>query len=837
MSGNNDNSPISQLNESKSGTSSRVDTMFQDLRYAARMLRKNPGLTIVVMLSLAIGIGANTAVFSVTNALLLKPLAYPEPDRLADLWLRSPGIGIPEDWPSPGHYNDVKTQSHVFEDIALCIGRNQNLTGLAQPERVGVVNTSANLLGMLGAKPFIGRSFLPDEDAPDKPATVVLTYGIWQRLFGADKQIINKSLVLDGKQFTVVGVLDPQFALSREVMPTVGGIDTAEIFTPLTMTEKLFSQRGNENFNIVARLKPGITFTQAQADIDVISSRIREADKRDPTFTISVVPLLEQVVGNVRRNVLILFGAVAFVLLIGCANVASLLLARAASRQKEIAVRAALGAGLSRIVRQLLTESVLLSLLGGVAGIAMASTSLYFVRVINPGNIPRLDEIGIDGRVLLFTFGLSIITGLLFGIAPALRASRVDLNSALKAGGRGSQDGGGLTKDMLRSCLVVAEIALSLMLLIGAGLLIRSFARLQNVSPGFNTDNAISMQVALTNTRFNTGPIVLQFYDDLAERVTHMPGVKSFGAVSVLPLTSAVGWGGVDVEGYVPPPNAPEVQVDQRIVSIGYFPAMEIPLIKGRNFTNQDVKASQEVVIVDEKMANHFWPNADAVGKRVRTGGSDAPWKTIVGVTGIVKQYGLGTDTRMVLYYPHKQAPSRGMYIVARTATDAANATGGIISEIHRLDPDAPVYNISTMDKRLHSSLARQRFTMSLLAAFAGFALLLASIGLYALLSYIVIQGTRDIGVRMALGAGQSDILKMIVKQGLVLTLIGLVVGLGGAFGLTRVMSGLLYGVSTTDMATFGGVATVLTLVAFAACYIPARRASKVDPMIALRYE
>jgi predicted permease len=400
-------------------------------------------------------------------------------------------------------------------------------------------------------------------------------------------------------------------------------------------------------------------------------------------------------------------------------------------------------------------------------------------------------------------------------------------------------DGGGLgsRRDLLRSSLVVAEIALSLMLLVGAGLLIRSFVRLQNVSPGFNTDNVISMQIALTNTKFNKGPLVTQFYDELAEHVRHLPGVKNFGAVSALPLTSAVSWGGVQVEGYVPPPNAPEVQVDQRIVSIGYFPTMDVPIIKGRNFTDQDSADGQPVAIVDEKMANHFWPNADPIGKRVRPGGPNEPWLNIVGVTAIVKQYGLDLDTRMVLYYPHQQAPLRGMYVVARTATDPADATGGIVSEIHRLDPDAPVYNISTMDKRLHSSLARPRFLMSLLVAFAGFALVLASVGLYALLSYLVIQGTRDIGVRIALGAGQSDILRMIVRQGLVLTLIGVAFGLGGAYGLTWIMASVLYGIGSTDLVTFGSVAAVLTIVAFAACYIPARRASRVDPMIALRYE
>src|SRR5579864_6183719 len=465
-----------------------LDYVLQDLRYGIRTLAKNPGLALVIVLSLALGIGANTAIFSVTSALLLKPLPYPQPDRLAILWLRSPGLGIPQDWPSPGEYMDIKMRNHVFEETALAQGRTAILTGIDQPERVELMTGTTSLYHMLGAKSFMGRMFIPQEDLPGQPLTAMLSYGFWQRKFGGDSKALGQTLTLNGKQYTIVGILSPSFSLPHEVMPTIGGLEKGDIFTPLPLGPDAVNDRGNENFNVMARMKPGVTPQEAQADVDVIAARIRQIDKRDPTFTISVVPLLEQVVGNVRRTVLVLFGAVGLVLLIACANVANLLLARASGRRKEIAVRAALGANRIRLVRQMLTESVLLSVLGGAAGLLIAAWSLYMVRTINPGNIPRLDDIRIDTTVLLFTLGVSILTGIVFGLIPAFRVSRVNLNTALKDGGRSGSESGGLqaTRDKLRGLLVTVEIAFSLMLLIGAGLLIRSFMRLQNVAPGFN---------------------------------------------------------------------------------------------------------------------------------------------------------------------------------------------------------------------------------------------------------------------------------------------------------------------------------------------------------------
>ena len=814
-----------------------LENLLQDLRYGLRMLKKNPRLTSMIVLSLALGIGANTAIFSVTNTLLLKPLPYPNADRLAILWLRSPGIGIPQDWPSPGQYHDIKIQNQVFDETAIAIGDNYILTGLSRAMKVDGISVSSSLLPMLGVKPLLGRIFLPDEDKPGKPKTVVLTYALWKEQFGGDPNTVGQSITIDGKSRTVVGVLPREFRLNHEVVPTVGGIDKPEIFLPLPLDAKDEQDYGPENFNILARLKPNITMQQAQADIGFIAARIREEKHRDPSFTISVVPLIEQVVGNVRTAVLILFGAVALVLLIACTNVANLLLSRATVRQKEIAMRAALGAGRSRVVLQLLTESVLLSLLGGAAGLVIAAGCLFAVRQMHPGNIPRLDELGMDFGVLAFTLAVSVLTGIVFGLAPAFRASRIDLNTTLKAGGRGSRGVGlKLRRDKLRGALAIAELAVSLTLLTGAGLLVRSFVRLLSVPPGFNPQHVISMQVAAYGPKYEKGAERLQFYQELGQRVRSLPGVTEQGAVSTLPLTPSVGWGEIEIEGYKPPPNQPELQVDQRTATPDYFTAMSIPLISGRLFSSNDTDKSQPVVLVDQKMADRFWPNGDAVGKRIRHN-EKSPWLTIAGVVGVVKQYGLDTDTRMVVYYPHSQHPGGSMFFVAHTTGDPAATADAIVWQVRAIDPDVPVYDIATMLQRVHESVARQRFAMTMLGTFAGFAMILAAVGVYGVMSFLVTQGTPEIAIRMALGAQRKSILSLIFQQGMGMALIGIAVGLFGAFGLTRLMGTLLFGVSATDPLTFLGVAVLLTLVALSACYFPARRAMRVDPMVALREE
>jgi len=812
-------------------------SILSDFRFGFRTLFKSPGLTLVIVLSLAIGIGANTAIFSVVNALLLKPLPYPNPDRLAVLWLRSPGLGIPQDWPSPGEFIDLQTQNRVFGEMAISQGGSMTLTGRDQPERVQVLRTSSPLFHMLGAKPLMGRLLLPDEDKPGKPPVAILSYGTWKGLFGGDARIVGRNITLNGNPFAVVGVLQPEFLLNNEVMQTVGGNERSDIYLPLPLGADAVRRRGDENFNLTARLRPGVTMAQAQADVSIIAGRIREQDKRDPTFTVSVVPLIDQVVGNVRRAVLVLLGSVALVLLIACANVANLLLSRATARQKEVAIRTALGAGWTRLVRQLLSESVLLGVLGGAAGLAIAVWSLSVVRAIHPGNIPRLDAIGIDGTVLAFTFGVSILTGLVFGIAPAIRAVRADLNTALRSGGRSTQGDGGFasgSRNRLRGVLVISELALSLMLLIGAGLLIRSFVRLEGVPAGFNPGHVISMRVSANGPKYRDEKAAAQFYRELGDNIMRLPGVKSQGGVSALPFTPSVGWGSIEVEGYTKSASQPELQVDMRSATPQYFSTMEVPLIDGRFFDAHDTPDGQLAAIIDQKMAQRFWPHGGAVGKHVWND-PKKPY-TIVGVVGVVKQYGLDTDTRMVVYYPHAQQPSN-LYIVARTSGDPGSLASSMVRAAHALDRDVPVYDVRTMDDRMYDSLARQRFATTMLGAFAVFAMILAAIGVYGAISYLVTQGAHDIGVRIALGASRGNILKMVVRRGMGLAGAGIACGLIGAAALTQLMASLLFGVSAHDAAAFTAAPVFLAVVALAACYVPARRATRVDPMVALREE
>ena len=813
-----------------------MNLWLQDLRYAVRTLRRNAMLSLVILASLGIGIGANTAIFSVVDALLLRPLAYPHADRLVAVWLHSPGIGILRDWPSPGEFIDLQRENHSFDGMALAQSRPFTLTGRDQPERVEVLSTQSSLLQMLGAKPLLGRTLLPEEDKPGQAAVAILSYGAWQRLFSADPAIVGRSITLNGKPFMVAGVLRHGFTVSSEVLPSEGPMDQVDIYLPLPLAADAEQRRGDENYNILARLKPGVSVQQAQADVNIIASRIRQKDKRDASFGMDVVGLQQQIVGDVRRPLLVLLGSVALVLLIACANVANLLLARAAGRAKEVAIRTALGANRKRLVRQLLTESVLLGLLGGAAGLLVARLSLSVVRTMNPGNIPRLDEIGINVTVLAFTFGLALATGVLFGLAPAWRVVRSDPNASLKAGGRSGQADGGLymRRHRLRGLLVVSEIALSLILLVGAGLLMRSFIRLEKVPPGFTTDHVLTMEVVANATQYHDVPTLDGFHRDVDARIAQLPGVVAEGTVSDLALTGSVDWGGIHVEGYTPPPGQ-ELQVDQRTASTDYFRTMQIPLVAGRYFTAQDLPDSQQVVIIDAKFAQRFWPHGDAIGKHLWFD----PKKpiTIVGVVGVVKQYGLEVDGKIATYFPMQQHPDRGSFLVVRTASDEAGLSSAIIRDVHQVDHDAVIYGVRTMQDRLFDSLARQRFASTMLGVFAAFALLLAAVGLYGVMSYLVTQSTRDIGILVALGAARETILRLVVRQGMLLAGMGIVVGLAGAALLTRVIASLLFGVSATDVVTFLAVPVLLALVAFAATAIPAWRASSVDPMVALREE
>jgi predicted permease len=813
-----------------------MNSWWHDFVFAGRVLRKNWFSTLVILISLGIGIGANTAIFSVVDALLLRPLPYPQPDRLAGVWLHSPAIGIFRDWPSPGQFIDLKNENHSFEQMALAQARPVTLTGREQPEHLDGIRTQSALLTMLGGKAQIGRLLLPEEDAPGKPPVAVLTDRVWRRLFNADPQIIGKTIVIDGEPFTVVGILQRGFRLNGEVMPAEGPMDRVDVFRPLPLAADAASSRRDENYNILVKLKPGVTAQQAQADLDVMASRIREKDKRGESFGMHITLLQDEVVGDVRRALLVLLGSVGLVLLIACANVANLLLARGSARQKEIAVRTAMGASWKQIARQLLTESVMLGALGGLVGLGVAQLSLFVVRAMNPGNIPRLEDIGINGSVMAFTFGVSLVTGILFGLAPVWRALKVDLNTSLKAGGRAGQSDGGILvrRHRLRGLLVISELALSLMLLIGAGLLIRSFVRLEAVPPGFSPDHVLTMQVSVDGPKYQDQKQRAVFFREVERRISAVPGVVAQGQVDPLPMTGGVGWGSINVEGFTPAPGQ-ELQVDLRIASADYFASMKIPLVAGRFFGERDNDDGPHVMVVDERFAKRFWPNGGAVGKHLWFD----PKKplVIVGVVGAVKQYGLETDGKIAAYFAQQQFASGGVSLTVRTAGDPAAISSAVAQEIHAVDPTAVVFNVRTMEERVRDSLARQRFASTMLGAFAGFAVLLAAVGLYGVMSYLVTQSTRDIGVMVALGARSGDIIGLVMRQGMELAGIGIVAGVVGAVALTRVMASLLFGISATDAVTFILVPMMLAGVAFAATVIPAWRTTRVDPVVALRDE
>jgi predicted permease len=820
-----------------------MNMLAQDVRLALRSFTRNPGFALAAVLSLAIGIGANTSIFSVANALLLRPLPYKDATRLVILWNRSPGLDILQDWFSTAQYLDIKNGHHGFEDVAIASGGNDNLTAEGEPERVGTIRVSSNLLPMLGAQAASGRLFLPDEDAPDRPATAVLSYGMWARHYGSDPRMLGKSITINEKTYEVVGILQQSFSLPHEVLPTLYGPEQPDVFLPFPLGAKAAGIRTHEDYNILGKLKPGVSVAQAQAEMDTITARLRrdypESYPPNGGLTFGIVPLLEQVVGDVRRALLVLLSAVGFVLLIACANVANLLLSRAVARQQEIAVRAALGASRGRIVRQLLTESLLLSLCGGLLGVILCVWSVKWIHVLGTKSIPRLADIGIDARVLLFTLLLSVFSGILFGLAPALRVARIDLNTSLKDAGRGS---GGTSSvwgrgNNMRRLLVVSELALSVVLLIAAGLLIRSFAQLQSVAPGFNPKNVLTFELALNGQRYGDAQIRLNAYRQLWNALGQIPGVTAAGGITSLPLSQSFAWTPITVEGRTPLPGEKFLNADARIAGGRYFQAMEIPLRSGRFFTEEEIAGKTLVVIIDEFMAEQLWPGQDAVGKRIHMVESEVPWLTVAGVVGRVKHESLDSDPRIAFYLPQTQYPSRAMTVVMRSQGDPSALSPSIKKELRGIDPDLPMYSVRTMDDRVQESLARRRFSMLLLGTFAGVALVLATIGIYGIMAYLVNQGTREIGIRMAIGATQREIVRLVVFQGMTLAVTGVGIGLAAAFVFTRLMRSLLFGIGAADPVTFAGISLLLTFVALLATYIPARRAARIDPILCLRAE
>jgi putative ABC transport system permease protein len=820
-----------------------MSTFAQDMRYALRTFAKNPGFMLAAVLSLAIGIGANTSIFSVANALLLRPLPYADSERLVILWNRSPGLNITEDWFSTAQYLDIKNGHHGLEQVAIAIGGNYNLTGEGEPERVGVIRVSSNLLPMLGVVPAYGRLLAPEEDLPGRPATALLTEGMWARRYGRDPGMIGKSITINGLPYEVVGILSQSFSLPREVLPTLYGTEQEDIFLPLPLPPSAAQVRTGEDYNIVGKLKAGVSVAQAQAEMDTITARLRRdfPENYPPNggLTFSIVPLLEQVVGNVRPALVVLLGSVGLVLLIACANVANLLLSRAVARQQEIAVRAALGASRWRIVRQLLTESVLLALCGGALGILICVLSVRWMHILGTKSIPRLADVGVDGRVLLFTLSLSLLSGILFGLAPALRISRLDLNSTLKDASRGSAGTSAVwgRGNNVRRLLVISELALSVVLLIGAGLLIRSFLSLQNVRPGFEPRGVLTFDLTMTGSRYSDKQVILNTYKQLWERLERLPGANAAGGVTSLPLSQAFAWTPITVEGRTPLPGEKFLNADERLVGGQYFEAMGIPLRRGRFFNEQDDATKPVAVIVDEYMAEQLWPGQDPIGKRIHIVElkSENPWQTVVGVVGRVKQDSLDSEARIAFYLPQTQFPTRAMTVALRTSADSAGVLSAVKSELRALDPGLPMYYVRTMGQRVDESLARRRFSMLLLGVFASVALALATIGIYGVMAYLVSQGTREIGIRMALGATQRDVLGLIVRQGMTLAISGLAIGLAGAFVLARLIRSLLFGVQASDLVTFVGISALLAFIALLASFIPALRAARIDPMISLR--
>jgi len=812
-----------------------MQSLLQDIRYGVRSLSKRPSFVVIAVITLGLGIGSNTAIFSVVNAVLLKPLPFKDPERIVMLWGVLPqyaGASLPA---SAGNYLDFAKESKSFEHVSAFRQWSWQLTGGLEPEQLQGARVSASFFDTIGASPMLGRPFTAEEDKPNGTRVAVISYGLWQRHFGSDQNIVGRSINLSGQTVSIVGVMPPGFRFpgGANLIPGLQFAFQNDVWVPLALTDDEISRQGNLNLALTGRLRDGVSIAQAKLETDSIQSGLPLGKIG---YTFNLVPLYQQMAGGVRRLMLVLFATVAFVLLIACANVANLLLTRATSRQREVAIRVALGAGRLRVVRQLLTESVLLSLLGGTLGIILASWGISFLVSLIPRDVPRIQDVGIDVRILTFGLAISFITGIVFGLVPALQSSKVDLQESLKEGSRGVSSG--TRQNRIRSVLVISEVSLAVVLLIGATLLARSFIQLLDRNPGLDTSHVLKLEVALPNvppSRYANTSEQVSFFRQLIDRIVTVPGVESAAGVVTLPLTGGFESTEVIIDGRESSAgNRPEANYNT--ITPGFFKVFRIPLLRGRDFTAQDNADSARVLIVNDVFAQRLWPNEEAIGKQLRVGFEKEP-REIVGVVGGSRRADLTSEPRPEMYLPHSQFSNGTLILLVRTQGDPLAMAPVIREHVRLQDQDIPVSRIGTMDQVLATSVAQQRFTMLLMGLFAALALVLALVGIYAVMAYLVTQRSHEIGIRLALGATGSDVLQLVLKTGMTLTLVGVGIGLAVAWGLTRFMSSLLFGVTTTDALTFAAVPLLLLIVSLVACYVPARRATKVDPLVALRYE